>query len=267
MEYDKREFSQFCAPLWLSKPFMQDGHNSNKANATVTFIKYNNIGYAVTCAHVYHQQNIGSDEFRDLMLFGSSRIVVSFSTLGPDGPISAFRPLISEEPKESGPDIAIAPAGHAVQQYMKDNGKEWLDLDLWEEPDWSITSPKIAGGYATEHKSTDGQHVLSAFVQVVAESPSGVDPMRTTFMLFSQLEEAHEVFFSGMSGGPVFYQYEDDRKAVPIGIIYEGSPGSSAEWEKRDEESFLSGTDIKIDAQLLTPERFKEWLSKASYEA
>lgn len=68
-----------------------------------------------------------------------------------------------------------------------------------------------------------------------------------------------------MSGGPVFYQYEDDREAVPIGIIYEGSPGSSLEWEKRDKESFLSGTDVKIDAQLLTPQIFKEWLSKAGF--
>jgi hypothetical protein len=34
MEYNKKEFSQFCAPLWLSKPFMQGGHNVDKANAT-----------------------------------------------------------------------------------------------------------------------------------------------------------------------------------------------------------------------------------------
>lgn len=263
MEYNKTEFSQFCAPLWLSKPFMQDGHDANKANATVTFIKYKGKGYAVTCAHVYYQQKIGADEFRELTLFGNSPIIVSFFDFSLGSPASAFRPLIDDSPKANGPDIAIAPANFAIQQYMKDNNKEWLDLDSWEEPDWSINSPKVAVGYATEHKSTDGKYVLSGFVQAVAESPSGVESTRDKFMLFSQLEEEHEVFFSGMSGGPVFYQYEDDREAVPIGIIYEGSPGSSLEWEKRGHESFLTGSHIKIDAQLLTPNTFKEWLSIA----
>jgi len=266
MEYDKAAFSQFCAPLWLSKPYMQDGHNADKTNATVTFVKFQNKGYVVTCAHVYHQQKVGSDEFRDLMLFGESSIIVTFSIPGPSGIVSAFRPLISQEPKEPGPDIAIAPADHAVKMYMKANGKKWLDLDKWEEPDWKVNSPKIAGGYATEHKDTDGKYVLSSFLEIVADSPSGVDPTRATFMLFSALDKEHKFFFSGMSGGPVFYQYKDDREAVPIGIIYEGSPGSSAEWRKRGEESFFSGTDIKVDAQLLTPDVFESWLLKAGFD-
>lgn len=208
---------------------------------------------------------MGSDEFRELILFGSSPMVVSFLDFGSALLVSAFRPLVDDSPKASGPDIAIAPANFAIQQYMKDNDREWLDLDSWEEPDWSINSPKIAVGYATEHKSTDGEYVLSGFVQVVAESPNGVESTREKFMLFSQLEEEHEVFFSGMSGGPVFYQYEDDRAAVPIGIIYEGSPGSSSEWKKRGQESFFTGSHIKIDAQLLTPNTFKEWLSIAGF--
>lgn len=197
MEYEKTEFSQFCAPLWLSKPFMQDGHHSNKANATVTFVKYKNRGYAVTCAHVYYQQKMGSPEFRELTLFGNSPMIVSFLTFGTGQPVSVFRPLIGDSVRASGPDIAIAPVNHATQKYMEDNGKKWLDLDLWKEPDWTINSPKIAGGYATEHKSTDGKHVLSAFVQAIAESPSGVDPTRSTFMLFSQLKEEHKVFLVG----------------------------------------------------------------------
>ncbi|WP_417439772.1 hypothetical protein [Idiomarina abyssalis] len=135
-------------------------------------VKFKNKGYLVTCAHLYHQQKVGSDEFRDLTLFGESSTIVSFSSPGPSGFVSAFRPLISQEPKEPGPDIAIAPAVHPVTMYIEANGKKWLDLDEWEEPDWEVNNPKIAGGYATEHKDTDGKYVLSSFLEIVADLSS-----------------------------------------------------------------------------------------------
>lgn len=43
-------------PLYLSKPWLQDGHTSKKANGTLTYIQYCGHVYGVTCAHLYHQQ-------------------------------------------------------------------------------------------------------------------------------------------------------------------------------------------------------------------
>lgn len=256
--------STYCAPIFLSKPFMQDGHTAEKANGTMTFVKYQNAGYAVTCSHVYHQQKLHTSSERHLTAVGNSKTVFQFGGYGPDVYVSAFKALQKTELDNENPDIAIAPVGRSfIELYMLKNNKDFIDLDNWIEPDWGYNCHKLACGYATEHKVQTETHVLAAYFQAILEPTLPANPTRNTFSLFSSLEKEHNLYFSGMSGGPVFTKFEESKNLSAIGIIFEGTPGSSKEWALRDEGAFFTGSDVKLDALLLTPSIFKQWLQMA----
>ena len=123
----------------------------------------------------------------------------------------------------------------------------------------------MACGFPTEHKSQNDSTVSAELAQVVAELTSTLSWERDSFLLSSSLEVDCEIFFSGMSGGPVYLDGAGDKEICLMGIVYEGSPGSSAEWESRSDDSFLTKKDIQIRAHTITPEIFGDWLRRVGF--
>lgn len=80
------------------------------------------------------------------------------------------------------------------------------------------------------------------------------------------MEEPNQFFFSGVSGGPIFLS--NAKNIWPVGIIYEGQPGNSADFEelKSKEEAFFTKEDLLIKGVTLNPEVFSDWLSRAELQ-
>ncbi|MBR9882378.1 MAG: hypothetical protein GYB21_01425 [Oceanospirillales bacterium] len=263
-EYGKIVVSH-CEPLYLSKHFMQDGHSAEKANGTVTYVKYKNVTYGITCAHVYFHQKLGSSEEKILTVFGD-RIVYQFGTHLSEGYRSHFRSLRASSNDTQNPDIAIVQLAEPYPSFhMHRKGKKAIDLDYWVEPNLKDVNIAMACGFPTEHKSQNDSTVSAKLAQVFAEPASSLNLERESFLLASSLEEDCTIYFSGMSGGPVYLEGADGQEITLIGIVYEGSPGSSKEWENRGNESFLTRKDIQIRAYTLTPEIFEDWLREVGY--
>lgn len=263
-EYGKIVVSH-CEPLYLSKHFMQDGHSAEKANGTVTYVKYKNVVYGITCAHIYFYQNLGSSGEKILTVFGE-RLVYQFGVHYPEGYKSHFRSMRSSPSDTKNPDIAIIQLNEPFPSiHMGRKGKQAIDLDRWVEPSLSDAKMAMACGFPTEHKSQNDSVVSAELAQVFAEPASTLSQDRESFLLASSLEEDCNIYFSGMSGGPVYLDGTDDGKITIVGIVYEGVPGSSKEWEVRGPESFLTKKDIQIRAHTFTPEIFERWLKQVGY--
>ena len=90
-----------------------------------------------------------------------------------------------------------------------------------------------------------------------------------TITLNSALNDPHSWYFSGLSGGPLYFvegleerQAEDDE-LFPVGIVFEGYPssGRTEAVEARDASAaFLTDKDLFIRALALSPPIFDEWL-------
>lgn len=254
-----------CEPLYLSKHFMQDGHTSEKANGTITYIKFKNVIYGVTCAHVHFMQKIGTKEEKILTVFGD-RLVYQFGLLGQDGYKSDFRPLRKSPTDIQTPDIAIIKLNEPYPSiHMTRKGKTAIDLDKWSTPNWRETGMAMACGFPTEHKSQNESVVSAGLAQVIAEPASEISPDRDSFLLASSLEEDNNIYFSGMSGGPVYVEHPVEGEITIVGIVYEGTPGSSEEWQNRGDSSFLTNKDVQIRAHTFTPIIFEKWLKQVGY--
>ena len=59
-----------CEALFLSDFIDRDGHTPSKANGTITYIKYYDNLYAITCAHVLSHQKWNTTEKKLLSVFG-----------------------------------------------------------------------------------------------------------------------------------------------------------------------------------------------------
>jgi hypothetical protein len=86
--------------------------------------------------------------------------------------------------------------------------------------------------------------------------------------LNSELAKPHSWYFSGLSGGPLYFvegleerQVEDDE-LFPAGIVFQGYPssGRTDAIEARDPSAaFLTEKDLFIRALALSPQIFDEW--------
>lgn len=258
---DKAAFKH-SDPLYLSPQFLQGGHTSFKANGTATYVRYQGGVYCVTCAHIYEEQfRVGAPLW--LTLHGNNKVVWNLGHYTADGYRSNFVSLRSRDPR--GPDIAIMQMSDLlIEKQLLDRGKAPIDLDVWEEPDWSVLRTPVAFGFPTEHKSDSDQHVRAPFLGVVAELARKISPSDETFLMASSLSEPNRFFFSGMSGGAVYAIADSEQHPLTaIGIVFEGSPGSSAEWAARDSQSFMSRDDVQLRSQTMTPEIFGGWLAQA----
>lgn len=243
--------AQHCEPLYLSTSFSD--HNAEKANATITFIRYRGELYGVTCAHVYHQQCASR---KLLTLHGQERYIWNLST---------FSPLRSNGVTE-GPDIAITYLDKTFEEiHFPRKNKSAIDLDTWSSPNWSEIKVPVAFGYPTEHKTRSSKYLQAPLLCVAAQVARTLSEHDNSFLLASSLSQGNTYYFSGMSGGPVYHVPDTESEPTLIGIVYEGTPGSSAEWEARGSEAFLTRSDIQIRAYTLTPEIFGQWLKLAGF--
>lgn len=255
---------QNCEPLYLSHPFLKDGHSASKANATISYVKYRETVYGITCAHVYHQQFGESGKAEQVLTVWGDRLIYQFGGWTQDGYESHFR-LLKGRSSSGALDIAIIKLPPTFSElHMARKGKAPIDLDAWAEPEWNSISTLVASGFPTEHKEQSDSHVAANFIQVVAELTRKIDGGVSEIMLASTLPEKNDCFFSGMSGGPVYCLWSDNAMTA-VGIVFEGSPGSSTEWAKRGQESFFTKEDVQFRAYLLTPSIFLNWLSCAGF--
>lgn len=247
-------------PLFLSPPWLGGGHTTEKANGTITYIRFNGELYGVTCAHIYDYQ-FTSDKPKWLTVHGQSRVIYQFGYFDSSGYKSKFHSLRLSD--ATLPDIAIIKLDEAFASiYMKAKDKTPIDLDLWIEPKWEDLKSPVAFGYPTEHKTETNDLLQAPLISVTAELTRPIGPNDESFLMASTLTQENTHYFSGMSGGPVFCHFSDIPPSV-VGIVFEGSPGSSIEWENRTKESFYTKEDIQIRAHKLTPDVFQSWLSLA----
>jgi len=248
--------------LYLSSPFLRDGHSHEKANGTITYIKFRGEIYGVTCAHVYYEQTASG---KVLTLHGKDRYILHLGALTPMGYQSSFRPLRREN-ESDGTDVAVISFGKGEAQYhLSRKNKSPIDLDSWTEPEWPEIRVPIAFGYPTEHKVQSGKYLQAPLVSVAAELTRALTESDESFLMASSLAEDNRYYFSGMSGGPVYHLLDATAEPIPIGIVFEGSPGSSAEWNARDSQAFLTKCDIQIKAHTLTPAIFEGWLRRIGF--
>ena len=170
--------------------------------------------------------------------------------------------------KEASLDIAIVELEEKHCEHMKQKGKEAINLDSWEKPDFENIRTCVVSGFPTESKKETPNYLSAPLPLIIAEAQSGIIESRNSFVLASKVSE-NNFFFSGVSGGPVFYIMQDDSEESyslgVIGIVYEGSPGSSSMWENRGKESFYTRNDILFNVYILTPEIFSGWLKRLDY--
>lgn len=89
--------------------------------------------------------------------------------------------------------------------------------------------------------------------------------MDENFLMASSLENENSYYFSGMSGGAVYAVSDNEPCIKLVGIVFEGSPGSSEEWGSRNSDSFFTRREIQIRAHTITPSKFDHWLALAGF--
>ena len=154
--------------------------------------------------------------------------------------------------------------------------KTAIDLDSWQEPNWSDVRYCLAVGYPDESKkflrNAGSGKVSTPFLKVVVELQTSVNRETTDLSMFSELSNSYGHTFSGMSGGAVYAiegseQYEvDDKKLVPIGIVYEGVLGTKESTERNSDNAatgIFAERHISFYALSLTPDSFDNWLQNS----
>ncbi|MBY5377251.1 hypothetical protein [Rhizobium leguminosarum] len=260
-------------PVWLQDHFLHTGHTEETSSATFTFVKHKNQVYAVTCGHVLDaikdEEVVPGAKFPTLAL-QIDRAVLNLSTFIAASQIeyAVKAPKFKDERREV--DIAIAKlSDHYWSLMTEKKQKTAIDLDSWREPDWDKVKFCLAAGYPDEHKAQvedGGRDMVSApFATVVVEF---ADRSPTVITLSSELDQPHNYYFSGMSGGPVYAAEGlgeiEDYDLFPVGIIYQGYPGSGRRSGNPDTSaSFFTERDIFFRALALTPDTFDDWLRQS----
>ena len=160
-------------------------------------------------------------------------------------------------------DIVVGKLSVFHWELIQKRGKSAIDLDLWQEPNWESSSIGSAFGYPTEHKVANEENIATLCLEVTADIQTGLGLNEASITLFSEFDEPHNYYFSGMSGGPIFLH--DENSFIPLGIIYEGRPGSSSDLEDPDSASFISDNHALIKGVTLNPNIFLNWLSDAGF--
>jgi hypothetical protein len=259
-EYEREQLQvlQHCEPIYLI-PKRGGKPGKDSESATVTYIKFQGQTYALTCAHVADSREGGAEEGEILIptVFGRAGIGFAFR----EGSKHPFAGLFRTPPLRDNKrnlDIAIAPLNNEfVDAYMQAKNKVALDLDGWVAPDWSKIGTCAAFGFPKGVKSSSEHSFSAEMMTVNLRLTTPISGQRKEFVLRAELDNPDWNSLSGMSGCPIFCRYSDGQ-LLPIGLVYEGTPG-----EARDGNALQPGPHgyaFQIHAHLLTPVRFEEWL-------
>ncbi|WP_133480300.1 trypsin-like peptidase domain-containing protein [Cognatilysobacter segetis] len=274
-----------CAPLFATGQYGVGGHTETSINATATFVKYRERIYAVTCHHVLAAFLAAAvkQKLPFVPSLHNGRAILHLGTYGPNGSFAwSFRScrsfptaeeivhddqaatLARDRSNADLPDIAIAEITSVWPSLIQQRNARALDLDTWEQPDWSETqSVWVAFGYPDGHKYEQDGKLAVPMPKVRAEQQTSRLDQRESFVLCSPLGEDHGWGFSGMSGGPIFAPHKTKDCFYFAGITYEGSPGLRD--AEGDDEAFLTKADILLRGYLISPAAFERWLELAQY--
>lgn len=249
-----------CEPLYLSSLNSGGEHSALVDNATLTYVQYDGDLYGITCGHVIDQQFDEHGVMKSVLRVIGDGTSYDFIKNDGDGNKSSFHRIVRDFPVGGFMDVAIA----KLPEYFRDlhmvhKRKVPIILDKWESPDWENVKTAWVCGFPTERKRDDGAYVVASPLQVVAEFSEKFDENRESFLLASTIEMKENFYLSGMSGGPV-YLTTKEISLLYIGILFEGSPGSSDAWKNRSEEAFTKLNDIRLRCYFLTPDIFSRWV-------
>lgn len=237
-------------PLWIQHPLLAAGHGKATDNGTATFIKFESKHYVCTCAHVVEA---ATGHNVPALMIDSTVLHCADYQKGSSG--ERVYKHIFRMPDRRRFDIAIAPIDVHWEMLRDRKEKLAIDLDAWRAVPLPQDTCYLAAGYPTEHKYIVDKKLAVGMALVVAEAVSVMSPSGTSFTLHSRAEAPHGYYFSGLSGGPIFFPEAANRLNL-VGIVIEGGPSSS-----RVTRSLMSdGSTIFIRGQTITPKIFKEWL-------
>jgi len=186
-------------------------------SGTITFVKYKEKFYGITCWHVI-------EIYRKYLEEPGNKYSHSLRTM-----VNGFYVVLDRFIKPK-PDLGMSEIDIAIRELNPDHliaiGKVPYDLDNNKE-----APPKIDFGYAVGFPETMkkkvnenslGHQISMPQVEILAEI-NGMPNNR--FSLNSELPERPvQEDYSGMSGGPIFWSTEHEYGI--FGIIYEGGIGS-----------------------------------------
>lgn len=263
METNERSglMNSYCAPLFIGKNYLADGHDEKTINATVTFVRLNGVDYAVTCRHVSEQAYAYPTSTARLH-FG--RAVVQLKEF--EG--KSFERSLKDVDGDRKIDISITAFGNGYLEMINrtcGKPKSPIDLDNFRAVVVNENDMGIAVGFPDEHKSLKGESVQSPMVEVVAAFNTSHEPHQETFALHSNLDRPSEFGLSGISGGPIFaLSASGSGSPLPCGIVFEGHP-SAVNCEPSSSDAFFTSSDLFIRGYSLTPKSFEAWLKSAGF--
>lgn len=199
-------------PIWLQDDFLRTGHDANTRSGTATFVKRKGTHYACTCRHIMESikdpRVVPNAKFPTLTL-AIGKLFINLTRMTANGPELIMR-APGTDTEHSKTDIAIAPLDAGTWHLLATKkNKSAIDLDRWREPDWSTVRFGLAYGYPDEHKkavSANGvDRVANQLINVVAEVASTPAKANRTITLNSALANPHSWYFSGLSGGPLYF--------------------------------------------------------------
>lgn len=204
--------TKFCATVGpIRREYFLTGmvHSADETG-TATFVRHRGNTFCLTAKHVV--EALDPDGTQGVFLPKAPGHVI----FGP------FLPWIGQigDPSK---DIVISCISDTLLAYI---GKEALDLDRCTEPSRPIKAA-MAVGFPTLAKfsvQNDGRkHVRMPGVFAVAE---GIGSSTTASQMQFRTETPIEPSFdlSGMSGGPVFWSDETDKKYGLLGLVKEAMP-------------------------------------------
>ena len=275
---------QVCAPLFATGLLLKGGHDESATSATVTFVQYESRVYAVTCHHVIsaffseavrtgrrivptihsgkaiHQFGGFDTQGQYLWSFHSCRAFPAATAIDDEAALADL-----DRANASKPDLAIAELTEIWPVFRAVRGAEAINLDEWNEPDWSTAQPVwMAYGFPDEHKHRTGDKVAAPMPRVAARLASSLPSVeKPTYILSSLLDADHGWGFSGMSGGPVLVAHATDDRFAFVGITFEGAPSSKELQENA--QAFVGKSDIVLMGYHLTPQQFAAWLAQRKY--
>jgi len=254
--------STHCEPVYLMRGHANEKHDANTESATLTYVKFEQKMYALTCAHVADAR--GGEGSTNLIptVWGTTGKGFAFRSGSKNVLAGEFKAIVDAQNGRQRLDIAIAPLSEEfVHLHMADKGKAPIDMDDWEELDWSVVRTCATWGYPNGQKSSSDTTVSASLLTAILDVQSQqMSFERDEFLLASTLPGAEGISLSGLSGSAVYCLHKDG-KMTAVGIIYEGSPGDPS--SKKSDGSFYGPSDFHIKAVVLSRKKFRSWLESS----
>ena len=244
-ELVKRKFD-YCSPIFITNRIYNAPQPKDR-NATITYLKFNDEEYGITCRHVldYLKNQKASNRHNTFAIYEYGNLFI-----GEDYLI----PLLEDYAEKDPPDIAII---KLRQGFLKAIKKLSIPLNT------KLLDPKqithgLACGYpeCLQMKSVEGEYAnIKIFSAALLAEKNSIINKRIT--LFSELDELSNIAdYSGMSGGPIFWSEENGYGLLGI-ILKTMNPVMDSD---ESAKKILDYNHLHIEGEIITSDRFAGWL-------